>query len=196
MSFWFVVLVSLIAIPMVLLATGMGMIFAAAGYAGGPQESRARWVVGGWLVFAWVLASAFGAFGLAPAWRSGQGGAENFVGGLPSFIHWLAGVAIAGALAALAYRANMAARQKGAQGSPLLALLRLALLSVGMALWGAIAGWIVWPLVLWPVHRAFAWPDAATGWLHTGEVTAILVAAMLAEDAVRRWRKGRGRSGA
>lgn len=189
MSFWFVVLASLIGVPMVLFATGMGMIFAAAGLAGGPQEARATTIVYGWLAIAWGLVSAFGAFGLAPAWRAWHGGDENFDGGLQAFVDWLVGVGAAGLLGAAAVRAMAAMRGERAKRSPLLNAMRWLLLALGLVPWAALVAWIAWPLVLWPVHGTFAWPDAATGWTHTAEVAAILVAAMLVEEAVRRRRK-------
>ena len=190
MSFWTVVVVALVGVPIVVLVTGMGMIFAAAGLAGGPQEARAKTIVYGWLALAWGLVSVFGAFGLAPAWRAWHGGAENFAGGLQAFADWLIGVGAAGLLAAAAIHATAAMRGQPARHSALLGALRWLLLALGLVPWAAIVAWIAWPLVLWPVRGSFAWPDAATGWTHTGEVAAILVAAMLVEEAVRS-RRGR-----
>lgn len=189
MPFWPVVLSALIGVPFVLLFTGMGMIFAAAGLAGGPQESRAKTIVYGWLAIAWMLVAVFGAFGLAPAWRAWQGGDEDFVGGLQAFVDWLVGVGVAGGLGAAAVRAIVAMRREGARRSPLLDGVRWLLLALGFLPWAAIVAWVAWPLVLWPVRGTFDWPDAATGWAHTGEVVAILVAAALVEEAVRRRRK-------
>ena len=187
--FWPVVLAALFGVPVVLFVTGMGVIFAAGGLAGGPQESRAQTIIHGWLASAWVLASVFGAFGLAPAWRAWNGGDENFDGGLQAFIDWLVGVGAVGLLAAVAVGAMAALRREGADRSPLLGALRWLLLALGLVPWAAIVAWIAWPLVLWPVRGTFEWPDAATGWAHMGEVTLILVAAMLVEEAVRKRRK-------
>ena len=189
MSFWFVVLAALIGVPMVLFVTGMGMIFAAAGLAGGPQEARAKTIVYGWLALAWGLVSVLGAFGLAPAWRAWHGGGENFDGGLQAFVDWLLGVGAAGLMAGAAVRAMAAMRGERAKRSPLLGALRWLLLVLGLVPWAAIVAWIAWPLVLWPVRGTFAWPDAATGWTHTGEVAVILVAAMVVEETVRKLSK-------
>ena len=189
MSFWTIVLLVLIGVPMTLFVTGMGMIFAAAGYANGGSRAHANGIVVGWLVFAWLLAGAFGAFGLAPAWRAWHGGAEDFAGGLRAFVDWLAGVGIVSALALAVYRRLVAMDREQGERSPLLNVLRWALLAFGLSLYGALGAWLVWPLVLWPVHGHFAWPDSATGWTHTAEITAVLVAAMMIETAVRRLRQ-------
>jgi len=189
MSFWPVVLVALIGVPIALFVTGMGMIFAAAGYANGGSKAHANAVVVGWLVIAWALASAFGAFGLAPAWRAWHGGAENFDGALQAFVDWLAGVGIAGALAIVAYRALATMDRERAERSLLLNALRWLLLALGLVPYAAIVAWIAWPVVLWPVRGRFAWPDSATGWTHTAEIAAVLVAAMGAEALVRKLRK-------
>lgn len=189
MSFWFVVLLALIGAPSVMFITGMGMIFAAAGYANGGDASRGHAIVVGWAVFAWLLAAAFGAFGLAPTWRAWHGGAENFDGGLRLYVDWLAGVGIVGALALVAYRRLVTMDREQVARSPLLNVLRWLLLALGMAPWAALAAWVVWPLVLWPVHGHFAWPDAATGWTHTAGIAAVLVAAMVIEDMVRKLHK-------
>ena len=189
MSFWSVVLLALIGVPFALFVTGMGMIFAAAGYANGGNKAHANAVVVGWLVIAWGLVSALGAFGLAPAWRAWHGGAENFDGALQAFIDWLAGVGIAGALAIVAYRAFATMDRERAAHSPLLNALRWLLLVLGLVPYAAIAAWLVWPLVLWPVQGRFAWPDPAAGWMHTAEIAAVLVAAMGVETVVRKWRK-------
>ena len=189
LSFWTIVTLVLIGVPSVLMFTGMGMIFAAAGYANGGSMKHANAIVIGWFVFAWALASAFGAFGLAPAWRAWHGGVGNFDGALQGFVHWLAGVGIAGALAFVVYRRLVATDRHQMERSPLLNALRWLLLSLGLAPYAAIAAWLVWPLVLWPVQGRFAWPDAATGWTHTAEVTALLAAAMVVETVVRKWRK-------
>ena len=102
MLFWLVVLASLIVIPGVLFATGMGMIFWVGGLAGGPQESRAPKIIAGWLAMAWVLASASGAFGVVPLWRAWHAGDETFEGGLQLFVDWLGVIGgIGGAIAAL-----------------------------------------------------------------------------------------------
>ena len=186
MSFWLVVLAALLGVPFVLFFTGMGMIFAAGGYAGGPQESRGKAIFHGWLVFAWVLASAFGAFGLVPVWRSWHGGGENFDGGLQTFGHWLAGVGIVGALVLGAVRAIEAKGVERASRSPLGIAARMLLLALGFVPWAAIAAWIVWPLMAWPVRGSFEWPDQADGWTHTAEITGVLFAAMLLEDGVRK----------
>jgi hypothetical protein len=187
MPFWLVVLAALIGVPCLLMFTGMGMIFWVGGLAGGPQESRAQGIVHGWFAFAWVLASVFGAFGLAPAWRAWHGGGENFDGGLQTFIDWLVGVGIVAALLASALRPRATADR--ASRSPLVAVLRGLLLALGFLPWAALAGWIVWPLVLWPAVGRFEWPDAATGWRRTGAITLALLAAMAVEQAVRRWRR-------
>jgi hypothetical protein len=189
MSFWPIVLLVLIGVPMVLMFTGMGAIFAAGGYANGGSKTHANGIVIGWLVFAWLLASVFGAFGLAPMWRAWHGGAHDFDGGLQAYVHWLVGVGIvsAGALAAYVRLASMSREQ--VERSLLLNALRWALLAFGLSLYGALAAWLIWPLVLWPVHGHFAWPDAATGWTHTAWITAVLVAAMAVEVVVRKLRK-------
>ncbi len=184
--FWPAVLAVLIGVPVLLLFTGMGMVFAAAGYAGGPRASRAQAVVAAWLALAWVLVSVFGAFGLAPAWRAWHGGAESFAGGLRALADWLAGVGLAGVLAAVAVRRVAAMGRDVLTRSPLAGALRWLLFALGLVPWAALVAWLAWPLVLWPVHGRFAWPDAATGWTHTGEISALLVAAMLVEEAVRR----------
>lgn len=189
MPFWLVVLFSLFGIPVVLFVTGMGMIFAAAGYANGSHTSHANRIVLGWLVFAWILASAFGAFGVVPAWRASHGGGETFAGGLGAMAFWMAGVAAAGLLAAGWFRTLAEAREQGADRVPALVVLRWVLLALGFVPWAALVAWLGWPLVTWALHGHFLWPDAATGWIHTAEVTALLVAAMLVEDAVRRTRK-------
>ena len=193
MSFWSVVLIVLVGAPMTLFVTGMGMIFAAAGYANGGSKAHANGIVIGWLAFAWALAAAFGAFGLAPAWRAWHGGAESFDGGLRAFVDWLAGVGIAGALAIVAYRWFATMDRERAERSPLLNALRWLLLALGLVPYAAIGAWLVWPLVLWPVRGRFAWPDSATGWTHTAEIAAVLVAAMVVEVIVRSVRKRRGR---
>ena len=72
------------------------------------------------------------------------------------------------------------------QRSPLAGALRWLLLALGLVPWAAFVAWVAWPLVLWPVRGSFDWPDAATGWTHTGAVALILVAAMLVEEAVRK----------
>jgi len=192
MPFWPVVLCALLGVPFVLFVTGMGMIFAAAGYAGGPQESRAKVVVYGWLMIAWVLAAVFGAFGLVPAWRAWHAGGEDFAGGLQTFVDWLIGVGIAGALGAVVLRVMALSGRAGEGGAPApsAVLGRWVVLSIVAAPWAAIIAWIAWPLVLWPVQGRFEWPDAAVGWAHTGELTAALLAVFLVEDAVRRRRKG------
>lgn len=183
--FWPVVLVVLLGVPPVLLFTGMGMIFAAGGLAGGPQESRAAKIVHGWLAFAWVLASAFGAFGLAPLWRACTGGNEDFVGSLPVFVDWLVGVGIVLVLGVALN--NMGDKRAGS--SPLSSAARWLVMALAMTPWAALAAWLVWPLVLWPVHGRFDWPDAATGWTHTGEIVLVLLGLGLLEDVVRGWRK-------
>ena len=189
MSFWFVVLAALIGVPFVLFATGMGMIFAAAGYANGGNKAHAKAVVVGWLAIAWGLTSVFGAFGLAPAWRAWHGGTENFDGALQAFVDWLAGVGVAGALVIVAYRVLATMRRERVEWSPLLNALRWLLLALGLVPYAAIAAWIVWPVLLWPVRGRFAWPDSATGWTHTAEIAAVLVAAMGVEVTVRKLRK-------
>ena len=188
MSFWAVVLIASIGAPMILFVTGMGMIFAAAGYANGGSKAHANGIVVGWLLFAWALAGAFCAFGLVPAWRALHGGAENFDGGLRTFIASLACIGIAGALAIVAYRYFATMDRERAERSPLLNALRWLLLALGLGPYAAIAAWLVWPLVLWPVRGHFAWPDPAAGWTHTVEIAAVLVAAMVGEVIVRRWR--------
>ena len=189
MSFWSVVLVVLVGVPFVLFVTGMGVIFAAAGHANGGNKAHANTVVVGWLLIAWGLASAFGAFGLAPAWRAWHGGTENFDGALRAFVDWLAGVGVAGALAIVACRAFATMDRERAERSPLLNALRWLLLVLGLVPYAAIAAWIVWPLVLWPVQGRFAWPDSATGWTHTAEIAAVLVAVMGVEVILRKLRK-------
>ena len=186
MSFWLVVLAALLGVPFVLFFTGMGMIFAAGGYAGGPQESRGKAIFHGWLAFAWLLASVFGAFGLAPAWRAWHGGGENFVGGLQTFVDWLLGVGIVAGLVAAAVRALATVDRDRVARSPLVGALRWLLLVLGLVPWAAIAAWIVWPLMAWPVRGSFEWPDQADGWTHTAEITGVLFAAMLLEDGVRK----------
>jgi hypothetical protein len=188
MPFWPIVLATLIGVPMLLVFTGMAMIFWSAGLAGGPQESRATTIVYGWLAIAWVLASAFGAFGLAPAWRAWHAGEENFDGGLRVFAYWLVGIGGLGVLAAATVRALGRKRPENAPGSPLGGLARWLLLVLGFVPWAAIAAWLVWPLVLWPLRGRFEWPDASTGWTHTGQALTVLFAAMLVEEAIRRRR--------
>lgn len=181
MPFWLVVFVALLGVPFVLFVTGMGMVFAAGGYAGGPQESRAKAVFQGWLAFAWVMAAVFGAFGLAPAWRAWHGGAQDFVGSQRVFVDWLVGVG-----AVLAVPLVLGRMAAGAA--------RWLLLALGVAPWAAIVAWIVWPLVLWALHGRFDWPDAATGWTHMAEVVIGLLGAIGIEESVRRMRKA-GRPG-
>jgi hypothetical protein len=79
--------------------------------------------------------------------------------------------------------------------SLLLNALRWALLAFGLSLYGALAAWLIWPLVLWPVHGHFEWPDSTTGWTHTAEVTAVLVALMVVEIVVRKALKRGSTSG-
>jgi hypothetical protein len=186
MSFWPLVLAALIGIPFVLLATGMVMIFAAAGLANGLQPARANRVVQGWFAFAWVLAGMFCAFGVVPAWRAWHGGPQDFVGGLRTFLDCLAGVGLAGMLAAAAIRWHATVDRDRLWKSPWLAALRWPLLALGLVPWAALAAWVAWPLVLCLVHGTFRWPDASTGWTHTGEIAAVLVVAMLVEEALRR----------
>lgn len=186
MPFWPVVIATLVGVPMVLFVTGMGMIFAAAGYANGSSLRTANRIVVGWALFAWLLAAAFGAFGAAPAWRAWHGGAETFSGAATTFAHWLAGTAVA-ALAWLAwYRAQLKMRRDLAAGTPPTPSSRWLAIAFVMGCWGLIIGWIVWPLVLWPVHGHVEWPDAATGWTHAGEVAGILFALAALETGVRR----------
>lgn len=185
MPFWPIVLASLVGVPAVLLATGIAAVFWVGGLAGGPQQARAPRIVAGWLAFAWVMASVFGAFGLAPLWRAWHGGDENFDGGWPLFVDWLVGVGAVALLAASVSRLLPKARAPGDRLSPLEHALRGLLLALGFAPWAALAGWVVWPLVLWPVRGQFEWPDATTGWTHTGEIVATLFVAMLLEDGVR-----------
>jgi hypothetical protein len=190
MSFWSVVLLVLIGVPMVLMFTGMGAIFAAGGYANGGSKAHANGIVIGWLVFAWALAGAFGAFGLAPTWRAWHGGAENFDGGLRTYLDWLAGVGICAALALVVYRRVVMTTREQAERSPLLVdALRWLLFSFGAVPYAALAAWLLWPLASWPVQGHFAWPDSSTGWTHTAEITAVLVAAMVVETVVRKARK-------
>ena len=190
MPFWPVVLCALIGAPLTVFMTGMGAIFAAGGYANGGDPSRVNLVIGVWLAIAWVLLGVFGAFGLVPAWRAMHGGHEDFAGGLQAFADWLVGVGVVGALAAGVLRLMATADRERLRNSPLPGLLRWTALTLCLVPWAALAAWVVWPLVLWPVHGRFAWPDAATGWTHTGEVTAVLAVAMLVEEVVRR-RRGR-----
>ena len=192
LSFWSIVVLVLIGVPSVLMFTGMGAIFAAGGYANGGSKAHANGIVIGWLVFAWALASAFGAFGLAPVWRAWHGGAENFDGGWQAYVHWLAGVGVVSALALVVYVRLASMDREQVERSRLLIALRWALLAFGMSLYGALAAWLIWPLVLWPVHGHFAWPDPATGWTHTAEITAVLVAAMVVESGVRKLLERRG----
>jgi len=162
------------------------VIFYAGGLAGGPYASRADKIMHGWVVFACVLVAVFGAFGLVPAWRAWRSGDENFVGALQTFIDWLI---VSGGLVALALAAQHASwQEKNEPGrrSPFLFVLRWALLSLGLAPWAALVAWIAWPLVLWPVQGHFEWPDSSTGWTHTAVVMAVLFAAMLGEQVVRR----------
>jgi hypothetical protein len=189
MPFWPIVIAALVGVPFILFLTGMGMIFAAAGLAGGPQASRAGTVVYGWLAIAWVLVSVFGAFGLVPAWRAWHGGAEDFVGSLSTFVDWLAGAGALGVLAAVAVGAITAMDGGRVRQSRLMGVARWLLLALGLAPWAAVIAWVAWPLVLWPRRGSFQWPDAATGWTHTAEVAVLLVAATLVEEAVRRLRK-------
>ncbi len=186
MPFWPVVIAVLVGVPALLLFSGMAMIFAAAGLAGGPQESRATTVVYAWLAIAWALVGTFGAFGLEPAWRAWHGGDESFDGGLPLFVDWLAGVGAVGLVAAFVVRVMAAAGPGDDRRSPLSFLARWLLLALGLAPWAALIAWIAWPLALWPVRGRFEWPDAATGWTRTGVLTAILVAAAVVEDVVRK----------
>ena len=141
MSFWLVVLASLIGVPALLLFSGMGMIFYAGGLAGGPYASRADKIMHGWMVFACVLVAVFGAFGVVPAWRAWRGGDENFVGALQTFVDWLI---VSGALVLLALAAQQASAQEKSQPgrrSPLLFVLRWALLSLALAPWAALIAW-------------------------------------------------------
>lgn len=94
MLFWLVVLAALFGVPFLLVFTGMAMVFAIGGLAGGPMASRATTIVRGWLALACVLVSVFGAFGLVPAWRAWQGGDEDFAGGLRLFVDWLLGTGV------------------------------------------------------------------------------------------------------
>jgi len=186
MSFWLVVLAALIGAPMLLLFGGMGVIFYAGGLAGGPQASRADKIMVGGVVFACVLVAVFGAFGVAPAWRAWHSGDESFVGSLQAFVDWLIGGGVVVALALAMQYASAQAKQDPDHRSPLLTALRWLLLSLGLAPWAALIAWLAWPLVLWPVRGHFEWPDASTGWTHTAEVIAVLLAAMLIEEAVRK----------
>ena len=63
---------------------------------------------------------------------------------------------------------------------------RWLLLMIGFVPWAALAAWVAWPLVLWPLRGHFAWPDAATGWIHIAETTGGLFVAMLVEEGVRK----------
>lgn len=190
MPFWLVVLFSLIGVPMILFATGMGAIFAAGGYAGGPQESRAQTVVYGWLTLAWVLVSVFGAFGVVPLWRGWHGGPENFDGGLELFFDWLMAIGAIGVLVSGVVRAlNAIGGDRADRRGPSPGV-KWLLLTLGLVPWAAIVAWLAWPLLLWPVNGRFAWPDAATGWIHTAEIAAVLVVAMVIEETVRKRRKG------
>lgn len=189
MPFWPVVLVVLLGIPAFLLFSGMGMIFAAGGYASGGSMKSANRVVYGWLAIAWVLAAAFGAFGLVPAWRAWHDGVEDFAGGLRTFGWWLVGVGGVASVGWTVYRAVMKTRPEDLQRSPLVAVLRWLLLSVGALPWAALGAWLLWPLVQWPLRGRFAWPDAATGWTRTAWIEALLVAGVVIPDVARRLRK-------
>ncbi len=98
MSFWTIVVLVLVGTPM---AAGMAMLMAIFGAAGLANANRdvAAWGVSAIGVAAcWALAAAFGAFGVAPAWRAWHGGAENFAGWTATFLHWLLGTGIAAGL--------------------------------------------------------------------------------------------------
>ncbi len=185
MPFWPVVIATLVGVPGVLLFTGMGMIFAAAGYANGSSLRAANRIVAGWVLFAWLLAAAFGTFGAAPAWRASHGGPENFDGAATTFWHWLVGTAIAAIAWLAGYRVKLKLERDLAAGKPLPRGATWLVTAIIMGGWGLIIGWIVWPLVLWPVRGHFEWPDAATGWTHAAEVGGVLFALAALETGVR-----------
>ena len=190
MSFWPTVLVVLIGTPVALYLGAMMMIFAAAGLGNGGHESRMKAVIYGWVVFTWLLASVFGAFGLAPAWNAWHGGAQDFVGRQAAFVDWLGGVGLACAAAVVVVRAMSAMAPSQAPPSPLQRHLRSAFaIALILGSWGALIAWIAWPLVLWPVRGRFEWPDAATGWTHAAEVAGVMFVPVVIESVVRRVRK-------
>jgi hypothetical protein len=196
MPFWPVVLAALLGVPFLLVLTGMGTIFAAAGLGNGGQVARANLVIGAWLVFAGVLVALFGAFGLVPAWRAWHGGGEHFGDGLRRFVDWLVGVGIAGLLGAVALRAYATVDRARFGRSPLVKALAWLLLALGMVPWAALAAWVAWPLVLWPVRGRFDWPDPATGWTRTGAIALVLIAAMAVEVVRHKRRERRDRAAA
>jgi hypothetical protein len=186
MSFWAIVAISLIGAPM---AASMAMMMAIFGGAGLANANRNR---GAWTVIlvgagaCWALASAFGAFGVVPAWRAWRGGAENFDGGLASFVHWLIGTGIVAGMYLAVWTLEARIRHDAAtKASPSAALSWLRTTWTVLA-FGAIAAWLIWPLLLWPLHGRLQWPDAATGWTHTIEVAAITLALGGLEAAVRK----------
>ena len=189
MPAWLIVLAALFGAPAVLLATGIAAVFWVGGLAGGPQESRAPHIIAGWMALAWVMASVFGAFGLGPLWQSWQGGDVTLDGAGPRFMAWLEVVGGGGLLAMAMSRLMPKARSPQDRLSPLEHMLRGLLFALGIAPWAALAGWLAWPLVMWPVRGHFEWPDAATGWTHTAEAGAVVFLAMLVEDAVRARRR-------
>ena len=186
MSFWPVVVTTLIGAPTALCMVALMTIFGAAALANAGRSARANVAAGIGLVLCWLLAAAFGAVGLAPAWRAWHGGAENFAGAPLAFVHWLAGTAVA-ALACVAWLYAKAKLTRDAAGNaqPSVAMKWLVVAFV-MLCWGAIVGWLAWPLVLWPVHGHFYWPVAATGWTHSIAVAAILFAVGVLETGVRK----------
>lgn len=189
MPFWTIVLVALIGVPMAILMVAMMTIFGAAALANADRDRRAHVAAAIGLGLCWLLAATFGAFGLAPAWRAWHGGAEDFAGAPLAFVHWLAGTAAA-ALAAVAWYYAKAKMTRDAAGNAQpSAVLKWLVVAFVMLCWGAILGWLAWPLVLWPVQGHFDWPDAAIGWTRSVAIAAVLLAVGVIETLVRKLRK-------
>lgn len=186
MSFWSIVLLSLIGAPMGAMFAMMMAIFGGAALANANRGARGYVIVAVGVGLSWALAAAFGAFGLVPAWRAWHGGGEHFDGGLASFGHWLVGIAFIVGLwlgqwtLQLRVRSDMAAGRKATRG------LWWTVTSVNMLCLGAFVGWLAWPLVLWPSRGRFEWPDAMTGWTHTVGVATGMLGLILLEMGVRR----------
>lgn len=186
MPFWPIVIGVLIGAPMALYMIALGTIFGAAALGNANNRARANTTLAVGLSLGWLVAAAFGALGLMPAWRAWHGGAHDFSGVPASFVHWLAGTGVA-ALAVLAWfvvEARLA--RKAAAGAPPSRLVSWLAIAFVMVAWGAIIAWLAWPLVLWPIHGHFEWPDAATGWTHTAAIGAVLFGAGVLETVVRR----------
>lgn len=188
MSFWAIVLISLIGAPMGAMLGVMLAIFGGTSHGSENYPVRTYTVIIGGLGGALALASAFGAFGVGPAWRAWHGGAENFDGCLASFVHWLVGLGFIAVMWFAQASLEQWVRGDMAKGGKPTATLWWAMTGVNMVCFGALIAWLAWPLVLWPIHGHFEWPDAMTGWLHTAAISAGLLCLPLVELGVRKAR--------